>query len=172
MGKAKLNEGEMPEALVSKPKGGGKARGTSQAKRRQTGMGVQHIRRRRRLETQLNALERKAFRMLHLQGRSIAGITKAIEQTQYAIANEHAIQAGSGGKPGRGGGKKAPLASPDTFAPPHTPPHGYWNKHQHAHGPLARALGVPEGAIVTQVSVRNHFKAKGITPEGDVNSEQ
>lgn len=164
MGKAKLNEGEMPEALAAKPKGGGKARGTSQAKRRQVGAGVQHIRRRRRLEKHLNELERKAFRM-EAQGRSTAGINRAIEQTQYAIANEHAIQAGSGGKPGRGGGKKAPLASPGTFAPPHTPAHGFWNKHQYVHGALARALGVPEGAIVTQVSVRNHFKAKNTTPE-------
>jgi hypothetical protein len=164
MGKAKLNEGEMPEALAAKPKGGGKARGTSQAKRRQTGAGVQHIRRRRRLETLLAGLERKMFRMED-QGRSTAGIRRAIEQTQYAIARPHVIQPGSGGKPGRGGGKKAPLEFPETFAPPHTPPHGFWAKHQHVHGQLARTLNVPEGAIVTKTLIRDHFKAKAAPTE-------
>jgi hypothetical protein len=164
MGKAKLNEGEMPEALVSKPKGGGKARGASQARRRQTGAGVQHIRRRRRLEKHLNKLERKMFRMED-QGRSTNGIRRAIEQTQYAIARPHVIQPGSGGKPGRGGGKKAPLEFPETFAPPHTPAHGFWTKHQYAHGQLARALGVPEGAVVTKAFVRDHFKPKAAPTE-------
>lgn len=165
MGKAKLNEGEMPEALAAKPKGGGKARGTSQAKRRQVGAGVQHIRRRRRLEKHLNELERKAFRMLHLQGRSITGITKAIEQTQYAIDHPHVIQAGSGGKAGRGGGKKAPLESPETFAPPHTPAAGYWTRHQHVHSQLARTLGVAEGAVVERRLVRELLKPKAAPTE-------
>lgn len=159
MGKAKLNEGEMPEALVSKPKGGGKIRGASQAKRRQIGMGVQHIRRRRKLERLQEQLQKKAYRMAQ-QGRDTINIEKAIDQVVYAIDHPHVIQAGSGGKPGRGGGKKAPLESPETFNPPHTPPHGFWTKHQYVHGQLARTLNVPEGSVVTNVFVRNHLKAK------------
>lgn len=156
MGKAKLNEGEMPEALAARPKGGGKLKGTSQARRRQVGMGMQHIRRRRRLERHLNELERKAFRMTQ-QGRSTAGIEKAIDQARYAIDHPHVIQGGSGGL---GGGKKAPLDSPETFAPPHTSPPGFWTKHQYVHGRLARTLGVPEGTLVSNVFVRNHSKTK------------
>jgi hypothetical protein len=140
------NEIDQAEKPVKKNKQN--IKGSSQANRRQAGKTQQGQRRERRLEKLLRQAERK-YHQLVTRGKSVLGISKHIDQLEYALNNGHKL-----------GGKKSPLET-QNFQPPHHRPEGFWRDHQRVWGSLAKALNEDNGAPVSNQRIRKHYEQLG-----------